>query len=407
MELSELFEAYYECRRNKRNTVNALAFELDYESNLLSLYEEIWNRTYRVGKSIAFIVNKPVKREIFAGDFRDRVIHHLIIQKLNPLFENLFIYDSYSCREGKGTLFGIHRINRFIRQASENYTRDTYILKLDIEGFFMNIDRSILLGQIQRAIDTKYAWDDYEELFRLCKKVIENDPTTNCIIKGRREDWVGLPRSKSLFFSKPWVGLPIGNLTSQIFANLYLHELDTFVKKKLRIHYYGRYVDDFVLIHDDGEYLKELIGEIRSFLSEHLKLRLHPKKIYFQHFSKWVAFLWVLIKPHRIYIGKRTKGNLFAAIERINSMITEDIKVLQDGEVQKGILSTLNSYLGLMQHFDTFTIRKKLLFFTQCIILESLLYFREVSAHCGEDIEGEEGIGIESMNFLWILLNIS
>lgn len=156
MELSELFEAYYECRRNKRGTANALAFELDYESNLLALYEEIQNGIYKIGKSIAFIMDKPVKREIFAGDFRDRIIHHYIIHKLNPTFEKVFIHDSYSCREEKGTLFGIKRVDSFIRGASENYTRDAYILKLDIEGFFMNIDRTILLSQIRRIIDTNY-----------------------------------------------------------------------------------------------------------------------------------------------------------------------------------------------------------------------------------------------------------
>ena len=133
MELPELFEAYYECRKNKRGTANALAFELDYESNLLSLFEEVKNRTYEVGKSIAFIVEQPVKREIFAGDFRDRIIHHYIIRKLNTTFEKLFIHDSYSCREEKGTLFGIKRIDTFIRSATENYTKDAYILKLDIQ----------------------------------------------------------------------------------------------------------------------------------------------------------------------------------------------------------------------------------------------------------------------------------
>lgn len=361
MNLTDLFEAYYECRRHKRKTVNALAFELDYESNIIRLYEEIRDKTYSVGKSIAFIVDKPVKREIFAGDFRDRVVHHYIIRRLNPLFEKIFIHDSYSCRAGKGTLFGIKRIDTFMRSASENYTHDAYILKLDIEGFFMNINRSILLAQIRTLLDTKYVWDDKEELFWLCQKVVENDPTTNCIVKGRREDWVGLPRSKSLFFAPPGTGLPIGNLTSQVFANLYLHELDTFIKKKLKIRHYGRYVDDFILIHEDGEYLKESIAEIRSFLSEHLKLTLHPSKIYFQHFSKWVSFLGALIKSHRIYTGKRIKTNFFVEIERINRTICHDPKVLQDREVQKRILSILNSYLGLMQHFNTFTIRKKLL----------------------------------------------
>ena len=137
--LAELFEAYFDCRENKRNTLNALAFEVDYESKLLKLCTEINDGSYQPGKSIAFIVNKPVKREIFAANFRDRVVHHLIINKLNPLFEKVFIYDSYACRVNKGTHLGIQRVDRFIRQCSQNYSLDCYVLKLDIKGFFMSL----------------------------------------------------------------------------------------------------------------------------------------------------------------------------------------------------------------------------------------------------------------------------
>jgi len=110
VKIEELFEAYFECRKNKRNTANASAFEIDYEHNLVQLCEDINNGTYQIGRSIAFIVDKPVKREIFAADFRDRVVHHLVIKKLNPFFEKQFVYDSYSCRAGKGTHFGIQRM---------------------------------------------------------------------------------------------------------------------------------------------------------------------------------------------------------------------------------------------------------------------------------------------------------
>lgn len=189
MELSELFEAYYDCRKNKRNTVSAIKFELDYESNLIQLHEEIMDRTYRVGKSIAFIVDKPVKREIFAGDFRDRIVHHFVINELNPIFERLFIHDSYSCRTGKGTLFGIQRMEKYIRAASENYTKDAYILKLDISGFFMSIDREILLDMVENIIDTKYTGDDPDILRFLIRTIITNDPTKNCFIKGKKSDW--------------------------------------------------------------------------------------------------------------------------------------------------------------------------------------------------------------------------
>ena len=145
IELKELFEAYYSCRKNKRNTAKAIAFEIDYESKLIQLCNEINNGIYQIGRSIAFIVNKPVKREIFAADFRDRIVHHLIINKLNHLFEKEFIQDSYGCRINKGTHFGIKRVDTFIRKCSQNYTKDCYVLKLDIQGFFMHINKNILI----------------------------------------------------------------------------------------------------------------------------------------------------------------------------------------------------------------------------------------------------------------------
>ena len=149
IELQELFEAYYSCRKNKRNTTNALSFEIDYESKLIQLCNEINNGNYQIGKSIAFIVNKPVKREIFAADFRDRIVHHLLINKLNPLFEQEFINDSYGCRVNKGTHFGIKRVDQFIRKCSQNYIKDCYVLKLDIQGFFMHINKDILWEKLK------------------------------------------------------------------------------------------------------------------------------------------------------------------------------------------------------------------------------------------------------------------
>ena len=303
--LEDLFAAYYTCRRNKRRTHNALVFELDYESQLVALCDEINNGTYRPGKSVAFIVDTPVKREIFAAEFRDRVVHHLIIAKLNPLFEKAFIYDSYACRVGKGTLFGIR-------------------------GFFMNINTDRLFAR----------------------------PTENCVIKGHRSDWDGLPPSKSLFHSPPRCGLPIGNLSSQVFANFYLNVFDHFVKHDLGIRYYGRYVDDFVVVHTDHDYLVSLIGVLRRFLDTELALELHPDKIHLQHYAKGVNFLGVVIKPNRVYVGARTKGNFSAAIAKHNA-------VLRGGEPtvgeQQAFVSSTNSYLGLMKHHNTRRLRYRML----------------------------------------------
>jgi retron-type reverse transcriptase len=360
IEFDELLEAYFRCRKNKRRTHNALAFELDYEANLVTLWTEINDGTYRPGKSIAFIVNKPVKREIFAADFRDRIVHHLIISKLNPLFESAFIYDSYACRTGKGTLFGIRRLDRFIRRASSNYTQDAYILKLDIRGFFMHINAQILYDKLVESIHRQYKGLDKELLMSLTKVVLFNNPSQNCVIKGARSGWDGLPKDKSLFYSPANCGLPIGNLSSQVFANFYLNGFDHFVKKNCGIKFYGRYVDDFVLVHPDGHYLRSLIPIIRSYLHQELGLVLHPQKIYLQRCDKGVSYLGVVIKPGRIYMGKRIKGNFYGTIKKHNRQLEKFGEGKPDMSTRQSFQSSVNSYLGTMQHHNTYWLRKSM-----------------------------------------------
>lgn len=358
IELEELFEAYYDCRYNKRNTNNALAFEIDYESNLIQLQNDINDNNYQIGRSIAFIVNNPVKREIFAADFRDRIVHHFIINKLNPLFEKLFIYDSYSCRVGKGSHFGIQRLNNFIRKCSKNYTEDCYILKLDIRGFFMHINKNILFEKLENFINEKYLFDDKELILKLFNKVIFNDPTKNCVIKSIKNEWNDLPSDKSLFYSPSNFGLPIGNLTSQILANFYMNSFDHFVKHDLKIKYYGRYVDDFVIIHEDKEYLKSLINIFTKYLQKELNLTIHPKKIYLQHYSKGVKFLGSVLKPNRIYIANRTKHNFYNSIQKQN-LVVIDHKPSKKEIIN--FLCSMNSYLGMMKHYSTYNIKMNII----------------------------------------------
>jgi retron-type reverse transcriptase len=190
MFVQNLFQAYFDCRRRKRKTANALGFEVDYESRLLALADDIRNRTYSVGPSIAFIVERPVKREIFAGDFRDRVVHHFIVNELEPILERTFVHDSYACRKGKGTLFGIRRMERFARSVTDLHTREAYVLKLDVSGFFMSIDRGILLAMIERIIAQKYRGDHSETLRFLVRAVLGNDPTAK-LHRKRRPTWLG------------------------------------------------------------------------------------------------------------------------------------------------------------------------------------------------------------------------
>jgi len=359
--LYDLFRAYYAARKNKRNTINSIKFEKNFEHKIFTLHKSIIERKYKPLQSTCFISEKPVKREIFAADFQDRIVHHLLYNYISPIFEKTFINDSYSCRIGKGTQYGIKRIDKFIRSCSLNYTIDCYILKLDIRGYFMGINKILLYNKVKNELIKRKNVIDFDlpTVLYLLEETIFNKPTKNCIIKGKKSNWDGLPTSKSLFHTKPNCGLPIGNLTSQLFGNVYMNQLDHFIKQHLKIKYYGRYVDDFVLIHNDIKYLQSLIEPIRTFLMKNLKLELHPKKIYLQHYKKGVKYLGAVIKPHRIYIANRTKGNFYEAIEKQN-VIARDHKPSK-GE-QKDFLCCMNSYLGIMKHYKSYKLRKKMIF---------------------------------------------
>ena len=362
--LEDLFLAYYQARKNKRNTINQLRFEVNLEQQIFSLCDDLLNESYDISPSICFIVNVPVKREIFAADFRDRVVHHLLFNYINPVFELAFIDDSYSCRKEKGTQYGIKRVDSFIRECSENYTKDCYILKLDIQGYFMNIDKNILQESINNLLKTKAIYysdkkePDWDMVSRLLRQVIMHDSTVNCKIRGKPADWDGLPHSKSLFYSPKDVGLPIGNLTSQLFSNVYLNDFDHYMKETLKLKYYGRYVDDFVAIHPSKDYLIEVKRKVNDFLTERLHLCLHPRKMYLQHYAKGISFLGAYIKPNRIYVNNRTKRKFFLAVR-------ETDKLLSNENVNRALLdsiqASLNSYLGIIRHYNTYKLRRKIL----------------------------------------------
>ena len=385
--LVDLFKAYYTARKNKRKTKSSLSFEINYEKNLLELGEKIMNGTYTIGQSICFISFKPLQREIFAADFRDRIVHHFIYNYVSPVFERSFINDSYSCRIGRGTSYGVKRLNHFIRSCSKNYHSDCYILKLDIKGYFMSIDKNILYKKVEaKILDFKGKCGfDKVWLLELVHKIIFHDPTKNCVIKGKRTDWQGLPKSKSLFFAGEKKGLPIGNLTSQLFGNVYLDDFDHFVRYGLGCGYYGRYVDDMVIVHNDKEYLKSVIPKIREYLKNELELELHPKKIYLQHYSKGVVFLGTIIKPYRMYVCHRTKSNFNDKIQRWNKFIGNTERHLggfAGGHVMKidkrsleHFLTGTNSYLGVFKHCNTYKMRRKMLTISLSKLTQKYFYF--------------------------------
>ena len=250
-----LYKAYLDCRKRKTKTLNHLKFTENLEENLLSIEKELQNRTYRPGRSIAFMVQKPKIREIFAADFRDRVVHHLLCNYLNPIFEKVFIYDSWACRKGKGTHGAMLRLKKFAVQLErererERETKDSrlFYLQAGISSFFTSIDQKILFGLIRKRIKNP-------EILWLSKTIIFHDCARDIApkIQSQPRLFEKLPPEKSLFKVARGKGLPIGNLTSQFFANVYLNELDQFVKHNLKAKFYVRYVDDFVILGRNRE----------------------------------------------------------------------------------------------------------------------------------------------------------
>jgi hypothetical protein len=355
----QLYLSYLEARKNKRNTNNQLAFEIDVETNLYNLATQIHTNTYKPKPAIAFIVYKPVQREIFAADFADRVVHHLLYRCIYQKHINPFlIHDSYSCRKGKGTLYGIKRASYFIRSCTQNYTKDAYVLKLDISGYFMNMNHQILYAKVLDFLKPaiNYLGLEYGVIQYLLQQTIFTNVAANCRIKGSKANWQGLPKDKSLFSKPQGYGLPIGNLTSQIFGNVYLNDLDHFIKKELKIKYYGRYVDDMVFVHQDKNVLKNNIPYIQNELDK-VGLTIHPKKIYLQHNTKGVLFLGHYIKPYRHYISNRTKANFYKAIQKVNILVLQSFKI--EWATMQQIRVLLNSYLGTLNHAKAYNLIAK------------------------------------------------
>lgn len=377
--LEELYCAYFDARKNKRGTASQLRFEMNLEHNLSVLAREIITGRYEVGRSICFVVDKPVKREIFAADFRDRVVHHLLFNWLSPMLERSFVADSYSCRKGKGTLYGIERTRKHIRQCTRNFTQTAYVLKVDISGYFMSINRQRLLDTVLTEMEKyrhrrcgrgKRTWEervDYTLATDLLRKVILNNPTQNCIFRGRRSDWNGLPANKSLFNSEEGCGLPIGNLTSQLFSNVYLSAFDNRMKREERLRYYGRYVDDMIIVHADCHYLAQLSCRMERMLKTDYGLTMHPQKRLLQRADQGFDFLGMRQHGCVLLPGRRLRRGLWQALEAYAyEMETKCLSYERFCHHR----AQLNSYIGLMGHCCAGrlieSIRKRLLSCVQC-----------------------------------------
>lgn len=339
---------YYECRKKKRYTVNALKFEEHLEDELLKLQKELISHTYKPGQSICFVVTKPKPREIFAADFRDRVVHHVLVGYLEPIFEAKFIDQSYACRKEKGAHKTIEDLGRYIGKVTKGGTREAWYLQVDIQSFFVSLKKPILFRLLKRQVRNP-------EILWLAETIIFYNPTRNYYRKNQMSLFDLIPDHKSLFKVAEDQGLPIGNLTSQFFANVYLNGLDQFVKHTLKARYYLRYVDDLVMLSEDKDRLKIWRVEISKFIASELKLKLHPKKQVLQGVGKGIDFVGFVVKPSHILIRGRVVRSLKKRLWELN----QDRGAIVIEEMPK-IMSVVNSYYGQFKHGKTFGLRSKL-----------------------------------------------
>lgn len=381
-----LYDAYASCRRRKRNTINALRFESSLLDNLVSLGETLAEGSYKPSRSVCFVAKQPKHREIFAADFRDRVVHHLLVPQIEKIFEPKFIHDSYACRKDKGTHAAVARLQSFMNRITKGGRITAWFMQLDIRSFFMSIDREILLRIISRHIRDP-------RIMELTETIVRQDCTKNFIYKGDPRLLEEIPPHKSLFHIPAGKGLPIGNLTSQFFGNVYLNELDQFVKHKLKQEFYLRYVDDFIILDTDRESLIEVRKKIAAFLEERLSLEM-KSDLTLRRVSEGANFLGYIVRPDYILVRKRVVGNLRAKLRHFEKEMQATVNGCKfdnppppfiKGELNRQpaiyiihlrkekvyqLRQTLASYLGHFRHADAYRLTRSL--------FEKYAYLRDI-----------------------------
>lgn len=321
--LPNILCAWKEFRRGKVKNPEVAKFELYLEDNLFNLHLDLVSGKYIHDPYSDFYICDPKRRHIHKATVRDRVLHQAIFRVLYPIFDKHFIFDSHSSRNYRGTHLGVIRLAKAGCKITKNWKHPAYALKCDIRKYFDSIDHEILKDLISRKISEKETLDFISKIL----KTFEKDPG---------------------------VGLPLGNVTSQLFANIYLDEFDQYVKHVLKIKYYFRYCDDFVILSENEKYLEKLIGEIEVFVSDKLKLELHPYKIIIRKFRQGIDFLGYVILPHAAVIRTKTKN-------RIQKKVGVTIREFKAGVINKNTaLGILNSYLGVLSHCKNKSLSQKL-----------------------------------------------
>ncbi|MDD0977094.1 RNA-directed DNA polymerase [Pseudomonas sp. TNT2022 ID681] len=298
---------------------------MDLERNLTALHRDLVTGQYRPGRSICFVVTRPKPREVWAADFRDRIVHHLLYNHIGPTIERSFIADSCACIPGRGTLYAARRLEAKIRSQTQNWSRPGFYLKCDLANFFVAIDKRVLARQLEQRVAEPW-WQ------ALAEQVLMHDPRDNYDVRSPAHLFNRVPQHKRLTAQPSHLGLPIGNLSSQFFANVYLDALDQFCKHRLGVKHYMRYVDDFVLLHESPQQLNAWKADIEAFLPV-LGARLNPTKTILQPIERGVDFVGHVIKPWRRVTRKRSVAQ---AMKRTAAVPVEQLR------------ETANSYFGLL-----------------------------------------------------------
>lgn len=332
-DFENLHVAWEMARKGKRYRHDVLAFNRNYEERLIDIQNHLIYESYEVGKYHTFYVHEPKKRLIMSLPFRDRVVQWAVYRQLFPIFNKAFIEDSYACRRGKGTHKAANRLQYWLRQIDRKPKR-YYYLKMDVSKYFYRIDHEILLNILKRKIKDK-------RTINLLEKIITCGNTNFGLPLGKNPDEVADEERLDN------AGMPIGNLTSQMFANIYLNELDQYVKHKLKIHYYIRYMDDFIILHHDKKYLAEVRDLIQTFLEDELKLNLN-KKTTIRPCAMGIDFvgfhMWATHRRLKKKTALRIKRHVKKLIHRVAAGEESEDHMMRAIASYKGILSHCNSY---------------------------------------------------------------
>src|SRR3989344_4172049 len=315
---NNLYLAYKKARKGKPKKDYVIEFESNIESNSLSLQQELINQTYQPKPLKTFIIRDPKLRKISKSDFRDRIVHHALINIIEPIFDKIFIYDNYANRKNKGNSNALLRLKSFIKKVSKNNNKKVYCLKCDVKHYFENINHEILINIIGKRIKDK-------KVINLIELILENHYSV--------------------------IGMPLGNLTSQFLANVYLNELDYFIKHNLKIKYYLRYVDDFVIFNNNKGNLELYKQKINNFLKNNLKIELHKEKSKIMQLKQGTSFLGFRHFYH-YSILKKNKRNL------LKNKLFIIIKEYKETKNYNELISRIESLFAYLELANTYNLRK-------------------------------------------------